>query len=97
VRNLEPSVREGRMFNFPAAFVGHRMALCVYGSGIGTKIPPDRAAALVASGQAIAFQPYGRSVMREWVEIRISRERLAEIADVLSDAMDYAREQGDKT
>jgi len=92
VHSLDAEVREGAMFGCPAAFVGNHMAFCVYGSGIGIKLPAPRATALVEAGRAIAFQPYGRPPMREWVEIRISRDRIAEIAGVLIEAVEYARQ-----
>ena len=91
VQDRDPSVREGAMFGCPAAFVGSHLAFCVYGSGIGIKLPAERAAMLVDAGRAFAFQPYGRSAMREWVEIRIPRERVSEIAPVLIEAIEYAR------
>ncbi|MFC0401572.1 hypothetical protein [Paraburkholderia rhizosphaerae] len=92
VRHLDPAVREGTMFGCPAAFVGSHLAFCVYGSGIGIKLPADKAARLVERGDAFAFQPYGRSPMHEWVEVRITRERVADLAPVLIDAIDYARD-----
>ncbi|WP_259294994.1 hypothetical protein [Paraburkholderia sp. DHOC27] len=92
VRDLDPSVHEGAMFGCPAAFVGTHMAFCVYGSGLGIKLPAERAAALVAMGRAFAFQPYGRAPMREWVEIRITRDRIAEIVGVLIASIEYARQ-----
>lgn len=91
VRDIDPSVREGAMFGCPAVFVGSHMVFCVYGSGIGIRLPQDRAAGLVDAGRAIAFQPYGRSAMREWVEIRISQDRVAEIAPVLIEAIEFVR------
>ena len=57
VRDIDPSVHEGAMFGCPAAFVGAHMAFCVYGSGIGIKLPAERAAALVRMGRAFAFSP----------------------------------------
>jgi hypothetical protein len=92
VRDLDPAVHEGAMFGCPAAFVGAHMAFCVYGSGIGIKLPAERAAVLVRAGRAFAFQPYGRSPMREWVEIRITRDRIADIVGVLVEAIEYARQ-----
>jgi hypothetical protein len=89
VRDIDTSVHEGAMFGCPAAFVGAHMAF--YGSGIGIKLPAERAAALVHVGRAFAFQPYGRAPMREWVEIRITRDRIAEIAGVLIEAIEYSR------
>jgi len=92
VHDKDSSLRAGTMFGCPAAFVGAHLAFCVYGSGIGIKLPAERAATLVDAGRAFAFQPYGRSAMREWVEIRIPRERVGEIASVLLEAVDYARD-----
>lgn len=97
VRDKDPSVHEGAMFGCPAAFVGQHLAFCVYGSGIGIKLPAERAAMLVDAGRAFAFQPYGRSAMREWVEIRITREQVADIAPVLIEAIDYARHHVGRT
>jgi hypothetical protein len=91
VQDKDPTVHAGAMFGCPAAFVGSNLAFCVYGSGIGIKLPAERAAQLVDTGRAFAFQPYGRSAMREWVEIRIPRERVGEIASVLIEAVEYAR------
>ncbi len=93
VHHIDPSVHEGAMFGCPAAFVGSHLAFCVYGSGIGIKLPADKAARLVQDGRAFAFQPYGRSAMREWVEVRITRDRVDEIAPVLIEAVEYARHE----
>ncbi|MEM5340800.1 hypothetical protein [Paraburkholderia azotifigens] len=91
IQDKDPSVHAGAMFGCPAAFVGSQLAFCVYGSGIGIKLPAERAAMLVDAGRAFAFQPYGRSAMREWVEIRIPRERVGEITSILIEAVEYAR------
>jgi hypothetical protein len=97
VHNLDPSVHEGAMFGCPAAFIGSHLAFCVYGSGIGIKLPAEKAQQLVNAGRAFAFQPYGRSAMREWVEVRITQDRVAELAPVLIDALDYARHGAEKS
>ena len=95
VRDIDAPVHEGAMFGCPAAFVGRHIAFCVYGSGLGIKLPAERAAALVKSGRAFAFQPYGRSAMNEWVELRIERDHVDEIAPVLAEAVRFAqRDQG---
>ncbi|WP_322014157.1 hypothetical protein [Paraburkholderia sp. J12] len=89
VRELNPIVREGAVFGYPAIFLGHRVVLCVYGSGIGIRLPPDYAQRLVDAGLAFHFQPYGRSTMREWVEMRVARERLDQLAPVFSEAIRF--------
>lgn len=65
-------VREGRMFGYPAFFAGRRMFACIYGDGVGLKVPPTLVARLIECGEAIAFRPHGKPTMREWVQINRS-------------------------
>ena len=62
-------VREGRMFGYPAFFVGRRLFACVYGDGIGIKVPVGLAARLLQRPDTEPFRPYGKSTMREWIQI----------------------------
>lgn len=62
-------VHEGRMFGHPAWFVGRRMFACVYGDGVGIKVPSVVAAELLTRSDIVPFQPYGKARMREWVQI----------------------------
>lgn len=66
-------VRQGHMFGFPAFFVGRRMFACVYGDGIGIKVPGEMAASLLRRPDTEPFRPYGKPVMREWVKIKHAR------------------------
>lgn len=66
----DPKLRGARMFGCPAAFVGRRLAFCVFGGAVGAKLPPAEAARLLADGAAVAFRPFGRPPMKEWVELR---------------------------
>jgi TfoX N-terminal domain len=68
-----PGVREGRMFGYPAFFIGRRMFACVYGAGVGLKLPDTAVRALLARPGVIHFQPHGRRPMREWVQINRKR------------------------
>ena len=68
-----PEVREGRMFGHPAWFVGRRMFACVYGAGVGLKLPEPEAAALLKRAGVVRFQPYGKAPMREWVQLNRAR------------------------
>ena len=90
-----PVVRRGKMFGYPAFYVGRKMFACVYRRIIGLKLPAERAAALVSSGTGfIWFQPYGRRAMREWVQVDASHaERLSrkELAGLLDDAMSFTQ------
>ncbi|WP_043284565.1 hypothetical protein [Paraburkholderia oxyphila] len=91
VRALDDATREGAVFGYPVVLIGHRVVCCVYGSGIGIRLPADDAQRLIDCGGAVYFQPYGRSVMREWVEMRVARDRLHEITPVLSEAIRFVR------
>lgn len=62
-----PEVRSGSMFGYPAFFRGRRMFLCVYGDGIGLKLPETRANELLNLPDFTPFRPYGKPKMREWV------------------------------
>lgn len=64
-----PIVRRGTMFGFPAYFVGRRMFACVYGDGVGIKLPEVRVRCMLESKQATPFSPYGKPAMREWIAI----------------------------
>lgn len=64
-----PGVREGRMFGYPAFYVGRRMFACVHGAGVGIKVPAALADALRAYPGIVDFQPHGRGAMKEWIQI----------------------------
>lgn len=59
----------GWMFGFPTFYSYGRMFACAYGSGVGIKLPAEKAANLIAAGNATAFGPHDRAPMREWVQI----------------------------
>ncbi len=92
MRTVEPGIRVGVMFGCPAAFVGRRMAFCIYGQGIGAKLPQADAARLIASGEATAFRPFGRPAMKEWIELRTEPSEALRVAPILTLAVRYARE-----
>jgi hypothetical protein len=88
---LEPELRAGSMFGCPAAFVGRKLAFCVFGAKIGAKVPEAYAGALVASGVVKPFQPYGKKKMREWIALSQTVDDSV-LAGVLDAALGYARE-----
>ena len=94
-RGIDPSVRGGSMFGCPAAYRGRKLAACVYGSGVGLKVPEAVAKSAIASGRAVPFTPYGKSQMREWIMIRPHEDGLDAYADLLEAALTYA-EANDK-
>ena len=65
-----PGVEGGEMTGFPAYFVNKRMFACIYGSGVGIRLPATAAANLQFSKAYVApFQPNGRPSSREWVQL----------------------------
>jgi hypothetical protein len=64
-----PLVRAGKMFGYPAYYVGKKLFACVYEDGLGLKLPAEKVRTLLDGGTFIPFQPMGRRVMREWVQI----------------------------
>lgn len=73
-----PGVSPGKMFGFPAYYVNKKMFACLYEDGVGLKVSEAVAKDLVAKKKATPFQPYGKAVMREWVQI--DRKKSAEYA-----------------
>jgi hypothetical protein len=67
-----PGVQSGKMFGFPAYYVGKKLGICLYEEGVGVKLPADSVKRLLESDpHTIPFQPYGKAVMREWVQINL--------------------------
>jgi hypothetical protein len=68
-----PLVRPGKMFGFPAYYVGKKLCICLYEQGVGVKLPEQTAKKLLAEDQnVILFQPMGKPKMREWIQINLS-------------------------
>jgi hypothetical protein len=69
-----PGVRPGKMFGFPAYYADGKLCICLYGQGVGVKLPEQRAAKLLQTDpNVVPFQPMGRRKMREWVQINLGR------------------------
>jgi TfoX/Sxy family transcriptional regulator of competence genes len=64
-----PGVRTGKMFGYPAYYVGKKLFACVYENGVGLKLPASQVTILLDGQTYTPFQPMGRHVMKEWVQI----------------------------
>jgi hypothetical protein len=64
-----PGVAAGKMFGYPAYYVGNRLFACVYEDGVGAKVPEDLVKDLIKSEGITYFQPLGRSKMKQWIQI----------------------------
>ena len=70
------SVVEGKMFGYPAYYVNGKLFACIYGEGVGVKLPEMVAGKLLSKKHVVPFQPLGKPKMREWIQI--NRERSAD-------------------
>jgi hypothetical protein len=69
-----PHIRTGKMFGFPAYYVGKKLCICLYEQGVGVKLPEGSALKLLETDKnVIPFQPLGKPKMREWVQINLAR------------------------
>ena len=64
-----PGVIAGKMFGYPAYYVGKKLFACVYENGVGIKVPEDLAEDLIKTEGIVNFQPMGRAKMRQWIQI----------------------------
>jgi hypothetical protein len=90
-----PLVRPGKMFGFPAYYVGKKLCICLYEQGVGIKLPgPTVARLLETDPHAIPFQPYGKAKMREWVQIDLERsEDYAQYRSTFDESIRHVMDQ----
>jgi hypothetical protein len=69
-----PDIRPGKMFGYPAYYVGKKLCICLYEEGVGLKLPEGSAKKLLESDpNVVPFMPLGKPKMREWIQINLSR------------------------
>ena len=69
-----PQVRQGKMFGYPAYFVGKKLCICLYKQGVGVKLPEKTVKRLLETDKnTVPFQPLGKPKMREWIQINLVR------------------------
>ena len=61
-----PGVRAAKMFGFPGYWAGKKLLACLYGPGVGFKLPPDRAQEVLTKPGFSPFTPRGK-MMAAWV------------------------------
>ena len=85
-----PMVEAGKMFGYPAYYVKGKLFACVYGAGVGLKVPKQVAKELLEKAAIIPFQPMGRNPMREWIQInRESAEDYVDDIEILETSANY--------
>jgi hypothetical protein len=87
-----PKVTVGKMFGYPAYYVNGKMFACVYGEGVGVKVPEELANALLSNDNIVPFQPMGRPRMGEWVQINRVRSEDYELdMDIFRASAEFVR------
>ena len=64
-----PLVKKGKMFGYPAYYIGGKLFACVYEDAVGLKVPEELALQLLKRDEITHFQPLGKRKMREWIQI----------------------------
>lgn len=64
-----PEVSPGKMFGYPAYYIGGKLAICLYEDAVGVKVPEKLAKELLVKKHITTFQPMGKPKMREWVQL----------------------------
>jgi hypothetical protein len=70
---MRPDVTPGKMFGFPAFYTKGKLFACVFGKGVGLKLPQETIRQLEGKPGIGPFQPYGKPKMKEWILIHHSR------------------------
>lgn len=71
-----PGVVAGKMFGYAAYYANGKLFACIYGEGVGVKLPEALASKLLARKHIVPFRPLGKPKMREWIQI--NRKRAAD-------------------
>lgn len=69
----------GKMFGYPAYYIGKKLFACLYEEGVGIKVPENFANSLIGKDGIISFQPIGKAKMKEWIQI--NREEASDYLD----------------
>ena len=77
-----PIVKPGKMFGYPAYYVGGKLFASVYEDAVCVKVPESLANELLKREEIVHFQPMGRRKMREWIQINRNNSE------------DYLKDQG---
>lgn len=70
-----PLVDPGKMFGYPAYYVGGKLFACVFEDAVGVKVPEEIANELLKKEGISHFQPLGRKKMKEWIQINRSHSK----------------------
>lgn len=84
-----PGARAGKMFGFPGYWTGGKLFACLFGSGVGFKLPPSVATETLKKPGFAPFTPRGKQ-MAAWVMFTPKRaEDLRRLAPLFRESLDY--------
>ncbi|MBM3331417.1 TfoX/Sxy family protein [candidate division WOR-3 bacterium] len=84
-----PGARAGKMFGFPGYWTGGKLFACLYGPGVGFKLPPQRAAEILKKPGFVPFTPRGKQ-MAAWVMLKPGRAAdLRRFESLFRESLDY--------
>jgi hypothetical protein len=84
-----PGVQAGKMFGFPGYWTGGKLFACLFGPGVGFKLPPDRAGEALKKPGFSPFTPRGRR-MAAWVQVVPKRPAdLRQLESLFRESIEY--------
>ncbi|HTW90953.1 MAG TPA: hypothetical protein VMH22_04525 [bacterium] len=84
-----PGARPGKMFGFPGYWTRGKLFACLYGPGVGFKLPPSVAAQTLEKPGFAPFTPRGKQ-MAAWVMYTPKRPGdLRRLETLLRESLDY--------
>jgi hypothetical protein len=84
-----PGAQAGKMFGFPGYWTGGKLFACLFGSGVGFKLPPERAAEMLKKPGFAPFTPRGRT-MAAWVMVTPKRAAdLRRLDSLFRESLDF--------
>jgi len=92
-----PGAKAGKMFGFPGYWTGGKLFACLFGSGVGFKLTPQRAAEVLKKPGFIPFTPRGRK-MAAWVMVKPRRAaELRRLKPLFHESLDYVSGLGPRS
>lgn len=83
-------VSPGKMFGYPAYFIGKKLFACVYEDSVGIKLPLGKVQSLLGQAGITPFVPMGRHVMKEWVQLtRVDPDDFRKDMDIFEQSIQY--------
>ncbi len=87
-----PGAKAGKMFGFPGYWTGGMLFACLFGPGVGFKLPSERAAEALKQPGFVPFKPRGKQ-MAAWVMVQPKRAGdLRRFESLFRESLDFVAE-----